>query len=428
MRIALLESPEIFFSRLKNKAYFIVEEDSGSKPFLRSNFKKNQLIRIAASSKEDAWMRSGKLKKKLSKNKIKGFLADTYGTAKLNNWAKKQGLALFGISWDLQEKLENKITFHAFLKHHHLPHPPGEVIENKKDLKRWRLFPAMVQRPWSQGGQGTFWVNDEKNLKETIRKKNLPLPLLIRKYIKGLPLGVTLFLSRDMMLCSALRLQAFFLKPDGTNDYFGIQWMPTRSLKKSALLRIDQSLRKLGKDLRQMGFYGMANIDFMLKGDQVFILECNPRFSLSMAQLGYRKELLHGYDAMEEYLKAVSGKPLSANRPFIPNTNFEGCTLDLDCIADFSSSKTVKKTCPVGAYEWNEKTFQFISESLKSFNKKKNHLLIYHTLPKKTCLTKDSDTGLALVNRPLFKVDQGEPNWTSEGRLFFKALKKIAFH
>src|SRR3989338_6518656 len=110
MRIALLESPEIFFSRLKNKAYFIVEEDSGSKPFLRANFKKNKLIRIAASPKEDSWMRSGKLKKKLSKNKIKGFLADTYGTAKLNKWAKKQGLTLFGTSWALQKKLENKIT------------------------------------------------------------------------------------------------------------------------------------------------------------------------------------------------------------------------------------------------------------------------------------------------------------------------------
>ncbi len=428
MRIALLESPEIFFSRLKNKSYFITEKNSGSRPLMSANFKKTQLMTLPASHREDAWRHSGKLKKMLDRKKIKGFLADTYGTPELRDWTKKQGLALFGIPWSLQEKLENKIMFHEFLESHHVPHPTGKILKRKKDLNQWSIFPAMLQQPWSQGGQGTFLVRDEKDLKKTIHKKGLSFPLLARKYIKGLPLGVTLFLSQNSMLCSALRIQAFFLKPNGANDYFGIQWIPTRLLQKSALLEINRVLGQLGKALQKMGFYGIANIDFMLKENQVFIVECNPRFSLSMAQLGYQKELLHGHDAMEEYLKAVSGKRLSADRPFIPDTGYEGCTLDLDSVADFSSPKTIQKTCSVGVYEWQGKTLQFISRSLKSFKKKKKNFLIYHTLPKNTRLNKDSDTGLALLHQPLFKVDQEQLQWIPEGRLFLKALKRIAFH
>ena len=51
-----------------------------------------------------------------------------------------------------------------------------------------------------------------------------------------------------------------------------------------------------------MKLYGTASIDLIIRDNDIFVIECNPRLSLSSIQMSQRKELIHGYDFNEEFI------------------------------------------------------------------------------------------------------------------------------
>ena len=90
-----------------------------------------------------------------------------------------------------------------------------------------------------------------------------------------------------------MRLQCYRAQEGRKNLLFaGLQWLPTRSLSPGLRARIEAVMLQLGVALHGRRFVGTANVDFMVEGEDVLLLECNPRLSAATPQLLRHRELM----------------------------------------------------------------------------------------------------------------------------------------
>lgn len=422
MKIAALHSYEILFSSKKDGCYHLLLKDHPAKDHFLANIPKNKIIIL--DTKHISVGDKKLLKIPGFTQNIKGKGIDTFSIHKtssfeLERWAKTHAIKLLTPSWQLQKNLENKIFFEKLMRKFDVPTPPGIIAKNKKELNSIKKFPTVIQIPYSNGGRGTFFINN----KQSLNKLKVKFPLLCRDFIDGLPLGVTLIIGKNSSIFSALRLQAIDLYSKNTNKYFGIQWVKTSHFSKTLIKNLNQILQKLAQALRSINYHGLANVDLMIKGNNAYLIECNPRFALSNLQLSHKKELLHGLDFISEFFKATSGKKLSKNLTKIPNTIYEGATLDLDYLGSNFYKRKVEKNCPVGFYKLTKNGLKYVSNKLSNFSNKE-YLFIDHSFKKNDQLNVDSDFGFAIKHKPLFNIAKSL-SLNQQGKKIKQALEKL---
>ncbi|MDP2643294.1 MAG: ATP-grasp domain-containing protein [Candidatus Peregrinibacteria bacterium] len=409
MKIAALQSYEILFSKNSNNFFHIVINNHPEQDFFHANIRKDKLITIdykKTETSDEELIKIPNFLDKLKEKKIDTYYINTLSLPPIEKWAKKNKIKLLSPSWTLQRTLEDKIFFDKLLKKNKISSPFSIIPKKEKDIVLITKFPGVVQAPYSHGSQGTFLVKDKKGILELLKDKKIKFPFLYREFIKGIPIGVTLLLSKKEMIFSSIRGQAIMLDSKNTNKYLGIQWMKTSEFKKEGIKNLNKTLVSMGKVLQKMKLYGTASIDLIIRDNDVFVIECNPRLSLSSIQISQRKELLHGYDFNEEFIKGLTGKKLSANKPFVPNTTYEGCTLDLDFFENKLSGKKTKRIHKVGMYEIKNGTLKYLSNKTKEF-KNKNIVFIDHKLKENTVLNQEDDYGMAIAHQPVVKIEHG---------------------
>ncbi len=409
MNIVSTQSYEILFSNNRDKYYFIILKNNPGRDFFLANISKDKIIDIEAKesslSETELIKRSGFLKK-LKEKKIEAYYLNSLSSSPLDKWAKKNKIKLLSPTWALQKKLEDKIFFDKLLKKNKVSSPFSVIPKKEKDIESITKFPGVVQVPYSHGSQGTFLVKDKKEIFELLKNKKMKFPFLYREFIKGLPVGVTLLLSKKEMIFSSIRGQAIMLDSKNTNKYLGIQWMKTSEFKKEGIKNLNKTLISMGKVLQKLKLYGTASIDLIIRDNDVFVIECNPRLSLSSIQMSQRKELIHGYDFNEEFIKGLFGHKLSANKPFVPNTTYEGCTLDLDFFENKLSGKKTKRVHKIGMYKIKNGTLQYLSDKMKDF-KNKDIIFVDHKLEKNVVLSPKDDYGMVISHHPVVKIEHG---------------------
>ena len=414
------------FSRNREKYFYVVNSNSPARNFYISNIPKNKIINIDCKKHRagifyDREIASlSDLNSQLEQKKINAFWPFDKPSPKLQKWAFSKKIKLLSPKWDLQKKLENKVFFERFLRKNNISSPEGWIIENADDIKKINKYPAVLQVPYSQGARGTFVIKNASEVQNIIHDKKLKFPLLCRKFIEGIPLGVTLLIGKHDMIFSSIRMQA--IEKD-LNGYMGIQWVRSDFFAKPVLAKLNKILLALGKNLRETGYIGAANVDIIIKNKNIFIIECNPRLSLSSMQLTCNRKLFHGLDFIEEFIRAVCGRRLNANKPKIPNTIFEGCTLDLDFLGPDLYKHKVQNPLQTGVYGLKNKKITYLTDDIDDFIGSKN-IFIYGTLDKKQIMTKKTDFGFLMINDPLFKV-KNKLDYLKTGQDFFSLLKNL---
>jgi len=432
MRIASCENLELLLSGKRNKYYQISFLDSTIYNFTKTNLpKKNLIIAKIDKSKtnlkecyfnEDKMFAKTDVLNQFKKHKITGFVPGEPSTPYKEKIAKANGFEIISPKWQIRKKLENKIFFDKLLTDNKLPKPKSWIIKSKKDVSEIDRFPCVLQAPNSSGSQGTFFLKNREEIEKTITTKHLKFPLLCREYIDGIPFGISFLLSKKEIILSALRLQMFFPKKDGTNDYFGTQWIKKSDLPKTVIKEIETSMLKMGEVFRSFGFHGISGFDFMIKDKKIFFIECNPRLSGPTPQVSEHKELLHNLDFAEEFIAASTGKRLSLNKPFIPDTKFKGCTIDLDFMRPNLENITVKNSPKAGYYKFEKNKLEYISEKIKDYDEK-NLILLRHYFIPRTRITKNSVLGFAYTNMTICEMHGNNYSITENGKNIFNTLK-----
>jgi hypothetical protein len=294
----------------------------------------------------------------------------TSRTPEMDRWARDTNVTLLAVRPRFARDFEHKIRFDAFLSQHGIAKPKS--VSGRLSALGPLPFSegAVAQIPQSMGGEGTFFLEPGEELQALLARGLLSrtAPCLVREWVRGEALGITLLITDALCALSSLRVQAYYPAQDGAaaRVFAGVQWLPHAAHSPRFVGNAERVLGKLSRALHAAGFRGFANVDFMrTEQDAVRIIECNPRPSAATPSLYVWPELMHGLDVAETLLSAFRTRAKPGGRPGflgLPATAFSGSTLDVPASLAGGATARVRRSVRSGVYRLRGQELAFIEK------------------------------------------------------------------
>lgn len=440
MKVASFESLEFLLSPSRENYHVIGLKNGLAEGLITTNYKNHQIIFVEPLGKksiaqqkhfslwadEKKQIQQTNLNAILKKKGINIVVPDTRTSPFLEKWAAENEIKLVSTSHKFQKQFENKIFFDKFLHKHQLPVPKSWILKSEKDIDKVDVFPVIVQIPESDGSLGTFLKHNKNEIIKLLSEPKIKFPLLCREFIaNGFPLGASVLIGPKKMIFSAIRMQAYFSHPSGKSIYYGIQWLKTSFFPPHIIKTINKILLKAGKEMQKIGFRGLAAFDLIMRDDDIYFIECNPRTGGSTPHMSFRKELFHGRIFTDEFIRATCGKELSVSKPFIPHSNYEGFCLDCGFMVYYLPKDTKINSLPNGVFKFEKGKLNYISSHIDEFVENKELIFINYVREEGTLLSSTNFIGFLITHFPLLKIKEGKYNFSVESQILLRHIEGL---
>ena len=198
---------------------------------------------------------------------------------KLTESLMKMGVPILGTDAKDVDAAEDRKLFDKILEECEIPRPRGETIYKAKEAKEAanRLgYPVLVRPSYVLGGQGMQIAtndNDIDGFMEIINRIAQEHPILVDKYILGKEIEVDAVCDgKDILIPGIME----HIERAGVHSGDSISVYPVQSLSDTVKSKIVEYTKRLAKALH---IKGMINIQFIADGEDVYVIEVNPRSS-----------------------------------------------------------------------------------------------------------------------------------------------------
>ncbi len=198
---------------------------------------------------------------------------------KLTKYLDSLGVKILGTSADGIDLAEDRARFDALLEQFGISRPKGrgvnsleEALETAEELG----YPVLLRPSYVIGGQNmSISRNPEQTRKymETILSGGIDNPVLVDKYMPGTELEVDLISDGENVLIPGIMEH---IERAGVHSGDSIAVYPPYNLSDKFLRRIRQVSEKLALAL---GTKGLVNIQYLIYGGELYVIEVNPRAS-----------------------------------------------------------------------------------------------------------------------------------------------------
>lgn len=218
----------------------------------------------------------------VEKEKPEGVIVQFGGQTPLNLAIPlmRAGVPILGTSPDAIDRAEDRERFQALIEKLGLLQPPNGTAMSLEDALEAadRIgYPVVVRPSYVLGGRAMAVVYDAPELKEYFHE-NVPArpehPILIDKFIEhAIEVDVdALSDGREVYIAGIME----HIEEAGIHSGDSACVLPSFSLSYDNVARIAAQTEALARELNVVG---LMNIQFAVKGDDIFILEVNPRAS-----------------------------------------------------------------------------------------------------------------------------------------------------
>ena len=198
---------------------------------------------------------------------------------KLTQSLIKMGVPILGTDAKDVDAAEDRELFDKILEECEIPRPRGETVYKVKEAKEAanRLgYPVLVRPSYVLGGQGMQIAtndNDIDGFMEIINRIAQEHPILVDKYILGKEIEVDAVCDgKDILIPGIME----HIERAGVHSGDSISVYPVQSLSDTVKSKIVEYTKRLAKALH---IKGMINIQFIADGEDVYVIEVNPRSS-----------------------------------------------------------------------------------------------------------------------------------------------------
>ena len=182
----------------------------------------------------------------------------------------------------------------------------------------------VVQGEKGAGGNTTYLVNSEEDL-STIKKENVNGRYSISKYIKHLPINITLIIGNKNIIYFPISIQLILLI-DKKFKYVGGDYAYEKFLSNGVKNKIYKYSKIIGEKIKMLGYKGILGIDFLLTEEkQIVFMEVNPRFQASSFLLSNELEKKCGTNLAKMHYLAVCNKKIKNVKLSDINKSFVNC-------------------------------------------------------------------------------------------------------
>ena len=198
---------------------------------------------------------------------------------KLTEALMKMGVPILGTAAEDVDAAEDRERFDAILEQCNIPRPAGHTVftaEEAKEAANKLGYPVLVRPSYVLGGQGMQIAISDEDIDEFIGIINQIAqehPILVDKYIMGKEIEVDAICDGTDILIPGIMQH---IERTGIHSGDSISVYPAQDITQHNIDTIVDYTEKLARALHVKG---MINIQFIVDGDDVYIIEVNPRSS-----------------------------------------------------------------------------------------------------------------------------------------------------
>lgn len=198
---------------------------------------------------------------------------------KLTESLMKMGVPILGTDARDVDAAEDRELFDKILEKCNIPRPKGETVYTAKEAIEVanRLgYPVLVRPSYVLGGQGMQIAINDSDIEEFIGIINQIVqdhPILVDKYIVGKEIEVDAVCDGIDILIPGIMEH---IERAGIHSGDSISVYPAQTLSADVKSKIVEYTKRLATALH---VNGMINIQFIIDGEDVYVIEVNPRSS-----------------------------------------------------------------------------------------------------------------------------------------------------
>ena len=198
---------------------------------------------------------------------------------KLTEALMKMGVPILGTKAEDVDAAEDRELFDEILEQTQIPRAAGGTVftaEEAKEVANRLGYPVLVRPSYVLGGQGMQIASCDEEIEEfmaIINRIAQDHPILVDKYLQGKELEVDAVCDGTEILIPGIMEH---IERTGVHSGDSISVYPAHTVSKHVKETIAEYTRRLAKALHVKG---LINIQFIAVGEEVYVIEVNPRSS-----------------------------------------------------------------------------------------------------------------------------------------------------
>ena len=198
---------------------------------------------------------------------------------KLTESLMKMGVPILGTAAEDVDAAEDRELFDEILAQCNIPRPKGDTVftaEEAKEVANRLGYPVLVRPSYVLGGQGMQIAINDHDIDEFIGIINRIAqdhPILVDIYLQGKEIEVDAVCDGEDILIPGIMEH---IERAGIHSGDSISVYPAQSISEVTKRKIEEYTKRLAKALHVIG---MINIQFIVCGEEVYVIEVNPRSS-----------------------------------------------------------------------------------------------------------------------------------------------------
>ena len=191
----------------------------------------------------------------------------------------KMGVPILGTKAEDVDAAEDRELFDRILQETEIPRAAGGTVftaEEAKEVANRLGYPVLVRPSYVLGGQGMQIAISDEEIEEfmaVINRYSQEHPILVDKYLQGKELEVDAVCDGTDILIPGIMEH---IERTGVHSGDSISVYPAFTVSEKVKETIAEYSRRLAKALHVVG---LINIQFIAVGDEVYVIEVNPRSS-----------------------------------------------------------------------------------------------------------------------------------------------------
>lgn len=195
------------------------------------------------------------------------------------------GVKILGTSVADIDRAEDREKFDALLEELGIPRPQGSMARDQNEAKAIAAklgFPVLVRPSYVLGGRAMEIVHNEAELTAYLAeavKLSPEHPVLVDRYLLGKEVEVDAICDGETVVIPGIMEH---LERAGVHSGDSIAIYPPQTLDDSVIAKLVTFTEKIS---RSLNIKGLLNIQYVLHGEEVYVLEVNPRASRTVPYL-----------------------------------------------------------------------------------------------------------------------------------------------